>query len=243
MIKKIVLLIINFFDFFHQKKIIHFLKNEKYMKFDTILDVGAHKGETINLFLKNFPFKKIISFEASPHNFFELKQNLPYFLKKYQNTKIVIENIALGNEDKTIKFKQFNESSSSTLTEIDENSSYYRKKYKLLNFFNKKNNYETFDLKIYKLSDYIKKKELKYINFLKIDTEGSEFEVIEGLENYIEIVGLIMFEHHYHDMLKKKYTFSTIHRYLLKCNFKKIYKSKMPFRKTFEYIYLNKGLN
>ena len=65
-IKKIALLIIRLFDYFHQKKIISFLKNKNFREFNLVLDVGAHKGETINLFLKNFKIKQIISFEASP---------------------------------------------------------------------------------------------------------------------------------------------------------------------------------
>ena len=47
-----------------------------------------------------------------------------------------------------------------------------------------------------------------------------------------------MFEHHYHDMLIKNYTFSKIHSLLEKNNFRQFYK-RMPFRKTFEYIYRN----
>ena len=47
----------------------------------------------------------------------------------------------------------------------------------------------------------------------------------------------VYFEHHYDDMLKKGYTFSDIHNFLKKNNFKMIFKSKMFFRKTFEYIY------
>ena len=46
-----------------------------------------------------------------------------------------------------------------------------------------------------------------------------------------------MFEHHYHDMLVKNYSFSDIHNLLKKNHFKQIYKYKMPFRKTFEYVY------
>ena len=49
-----------------------------------------------------------------------------------------------------------------------------------------------------------------------------------------------MFEHHYHNMLIKKYKFSDIHELLIKNNFKQIFKNKMPFRKTFEYIYEEK---
>ena len=46
-----------------------------------------------------------------------------------------------------------------------------------------------------------------------------------------------MFEHHYHNMLIKNYKFRDIHQLLKKNNFKQIYKYKMAFRKTFEYIY------
>ena len=38
----------------------------------------------------------------------------------------------------------------------------------------------------------------------------------------------------------KDYTFSNVHQLLELNNFKQFYKAKMPFRKTFEYIYINK---
>ena len=60
MIKYITLIILKFFDFLHQKKIINFLKKKKYHKFEYLFDVGAHKGETINLFIKYFEVEKYI---------------------------------------------------------------------------------------------------------------------------------------------------------------------------------------
>ena len=243
MIKKLILITISLFDFFYQKKILNFLKNKKLNNFNLVLDVGAHKGETINKFLKTFKIKKIISFEASPKNFLKLKYNLKKLSKKFRNSEIIIENIALSNEKKEIQFKQFIESSSSTISEIDESSSYYKKKYKMLNLFGNKKNYQIINLQTLKLSDYLLKNKIGIIDFLKIDTEGSELEIIQGLDKNIENVNLIMFEHHFDNMIKKKYTFTTINDYLLKHNFKKIYKSKMPFRKTFEYIYLKKDTN
>jgi GDP-D-mannose dehydratase len=62
-----------------------------------------------------------------------------------------------------------------------------------------------------------------------------------GLESKIQLVDTIMFEHHYDNMIKKNYNFTNIHSLLINNNFKKIYKSKMPFRKTFEYIYIKNG--
>jgi len=150
-----------------------------------------------------------------------------------------VENIALGAEDKIIEFKQFNESSSSTIKVVDEESKYYKRKFRLINFLSNKKTYQKLEIKISRLKDYIEKNNIEKIDFMKIDTEGYEFEILLGLENKIKLVDIIMFEHHYDNMIKKNYTYNDINELLIKNNFKKIYKSKMPFRKTFEYIYIN----
>ena len=95
-------------------------------------------------------------------------------------------------------------------------------------------------IKISTLSEYIVNNNFKKIDFIKIDTEGYEYEILKGLKEKFKIVNFIMFEHHYDDMLMKDYTFSNVHQLLELNNFKQFYKAKMPFRKTFEYIYINK---
>ncbi len=240
MIQKIVLFVLSIFDYFYQKKLIEFLKQKDFNKFDLLLDIGAHRGESIELFSRNFLIKKIISFEASPINFKLLRNKIRTNNPKYNNTEIVIENIALGAENKTTEFKQFNESSSSTIKKIDEESKYYKKKFRLISFLNKEKVYQKFQIKIFKLKDYIEQNNIEKVDFLKIDTEGYEYEVLIGLEGKIQSVNIIMFEHHYDNMIKKDYTFTDINELLLKNNFKKIYKSRMPFRKTFEYIYVRR---
>ena len=242
MIQKIILWGLSLFDYSYQKKWIKFLKKNKYNSFKLLIDIGAHKGESIKLFSKNFIIKKIISFEASPINFEYLKKKIEENKQGYNNTEIVLENTALGAEDKIIEFNQFNESSSSTIKEIDKESKYYKRKFRLINFLNNKETYQKIKIKISKLKDYIEKNNIKKIDFMKIDTEGYEFEILLGLENKIKLVDIIMFEHHYDNMIKKGYTFEDINRLLIKNNFNKIYKSRMPFRKTFEYIYKREGL-
>mgnify|MGYP001167740950 FL=1 len=240
MYQKIILKILGLFDFFHQKKINNFLKQKGYKKFKIFFDVGAHKGETINKFLSIFNIESIYSFEASPDNFSKLEKKLGDFKKKFFKTNIVIENIALGDKENIVKLKQLSESSSSTISEINTNSVYFKRKIKYL-FYLKENFFlREFEIKQVKLENYLIKNNLKNIDFLKIDTEGYEFQVILGLENFLNNVSLILFEHHYDSMLIKKYKFSDINNYLVNNNFKQIYKIKMPFRKTFEYIYLNK---
>jgi len=237
MIQKIILWGLSLFDYSYQKKWIKFLKKNKYNSFKILIDIGAHKGESIKLFSKNFIIKKIISFEASPINFEYLKKKIKDNKQGYNNTEIVLENIALGAEEKIIEFNQFNESSSSTIKEIDKESKYYKRKFRLINFLNNKKTFQKIKIKVSKLKDYIEKNNIKKIDFIKIDTEGYEFEILLGLENKIKLVDIIMFEHHYDNMIKKGYTFENINKLLIKNNFNKIYKSRMPFRKTFEYIY------
>ena len=240
MYQKIILKILGLFDFFHQKKINNFLKQKGYKKFQIFFDVGAHKGETISKFLSIFDIESIYSFEASPVNFLELEKKLGDFKKKFSKTNIVIENIALGDKENIVKLKQLSESSSSTISEINTNSAYFKRKRKYLSFSKGIFFFREFEIKQVKLENYLIKNNLKNIDFLKIDTEGYEFQVILGLEKFLNNVSLILFEHHYDSMLIKKYKFSDINNYLVNNNFKQIYKIKMPFRKTFEYIYLNK---
>ena len=80
---------------------------------------------------------------------------------------------------------------------------------------------------------------MENIDLLKIDTEGYEFDVLNGIADYISKVKMITFEHHYDDMIKKKYKFHDVDYLLTKNNFKRIFKLKMFFRKSFEYIYWN----
>ena len=92
------------------------------------------------------------------------------------------------------------------------------------------------------MSTYIKENEITNIDILKIDTEGFELNVVKSLENFSHIVHNIYFEHHYDDMIIKNYTYSDINQTLINFGFKKIYKSKMVFRKSFEYIYRNTNI-
>ena len=66
-----------------------------------------------------------------------------------------------------------------------------------------------------------------------------KFEILQGITRNFKKVKLILFEHHYDDMITKNYNFSHINQLLNKNNFFRIHKTKMPFRKTFEYVYIN----
>lgn len=230
--------ILNTFDFFQQKKIINVLK--KHCRDDLIIfDVGAHFGETVELFTRNFKINKIHCFEASNLNFKTLKINL--FNKKLINF-CVLNNVGVGDIEGKNFLNQTEESSSSTINSFNIHSKYFKKKLKILNIKNVDNYYKKIPINIIKLSTYIKNNKISNIDILKIDTEGYELNVIKSLENFSHVVQNIYFEHHFDDMIIKNYKFLDINQTLKNFGFKKIYKSKMLFRKSFEYIYRNTNI-
>jgi len=240
MLKFFTLNILNIFDYFYQKKFINFLKKRNIDNFDVFLDIGAHKGESINLFASNFDINKIYSFEPNPITFKILSKNIKKINNKFSKTKIFLENFALGSENRKIFMKHISESSSSTIRNLNTNSKYFKKKFFFLKNLNNQSIFEEIEVKQILLSEYIKKKKIKKITFIKIDTEGYELEVLKGAKDILDKTNYILFEHHYDDMIIKNYSFSDMHHFLKENNFKQLYKSKMPFRKTFEYIYVNK---
>ena len=237
MIRYFSLKILAIFDFYYQKKLFSFLKNRGYRNFDYIFDIGAHHGESIQLFLNNFKIKNIYSFEASNENFKILQKNTKKLQKKFDNVNILIENFAVGDEEKIVKMKQMNESSSSTINSYNVKSKYFKKKSLFLFSSKNKNFFSEIDVKQVSLSNYMIEKNINEIDFIKIDTEGYEYYVLKGLQNQFKKIKLILFEHHYDNMLIKDYKFKDIHNFLIKYKFKQIYKYKMAFRKTFEYVY------
>tara|TARA_B100001027_G_C16181629_1_gene291753 strand:- start:42 stop:767 length:726 start_codon:yes stop_codon:yes gene_type:complete len=237
MIKFFSLKILAIFDFYYQKKLFSFLKNRGYRNFDFIFDIGAHHGESIKLFLNNFKINNIYSFEPSNENFKILQENAKKLQKKFDNVNIFIENFAVGDEEKIVKMKQMNESSSSTINSYNIKSKYFKKKSLFLFNSKNKNFFSEIDVRQVSLSSYMTEKNIHEIDFIKIDTEGYEYYVLKGLQNQFQKIKLILFEHHYDNMLIKDYKFKDIHNFLIRNKFKQIYKYKMAFRKTFEYVY------
>ena len=95
-------------------------------------------GESIILFSKNFKINKIYSFEASPLNFAKLQKNKSKIQSNFKDLEINLENYAIGNDQNKVVMKQLNESSSSTIKGINQQSKYFKKKFFFLNFIKKK---------------------------------------------------------------------------------------------------------
>ena len=228
--KFFVLKALMFFDFFYKRKILLRLKKLLGNDVKIIFDVGAHNGESILLFNKNFNFFKVYTFEPLETNFLKLKINTKKIAEK-----IVYLNCALGDKKENRTIKEMKESSSSTLNDINEKSNYYKKKKFFLGIKKNKKMFVEKKVSIDTAINIIKKYKIDKIDLLKIDTEGYELNVIKGFGINIDIVKVIIFEHHYDLMINKKYTFSDINRYLVNKGFHLKYKFK-NYKKISEWI-------
>jgi FkbM family methyltransferase len=233
---KFILKILSFFDYFKKKDVIIFFKKNITGDIINLIDVGAHHGETIKLFNSSFDIHNIYAFEPSYKNFKVLEKKT----KNIKNTNLRIYNYGIGVTEGLFDFNESDESQSSTLVKINYKSKYYKRKKNLLRFFKKKQDlFFTTKVNIKTLNDFLIDQKIKNVEILKIDTEGYDFNVIKSLENKLSFIKYIYFEHHFHNMLCKDYTFNEVHNYLINNNFKKVFKTKMFYRKTFEYIYKN----
>ena len=78
---------------------------------------------------------------------------------------------------------------------------------------------------------------------LVLDVRAHKGESILNFNKYFTIKKIIYFKHHYDNMVEKDYAFAQINNHMKIRHFNKIFKLKMPFRKIFEYIYLNAKKN
>ena len=129
---KFLSIIIYFIDIKNKKKIINFFKKKLNKKSLIIIDIGAHIGETINLFCKNFTIENILAFEANPIIFKKLEKKIKKI--NYKN-KINLFNLGIGDKEEKKDLSIFNDSSSSTYNAIDEKTEYYKRKNFFLSLF------------------------------------------------------------------------------------------------------------
>ena len=219
----------------HQKKIIKFLKKKK-IKITNMVDVGSHKGLYTDLILKNYNVKKVILFEPQVQIF-------KYIKKKYRKKKkIIIYNQGVSNKNIFQIFQLNYHDLTSSLSDLNQKSLYLTVKARLFGVNLNKMIYKKLKIKTVKLSDIYMKNKFRKIDLLKVDTEGHELQVLQGLEKKIKKVNHILIEFH-NDQVYLKYNPKKIHNYLCKNNFVLRAKFKFPFTTWEDRFYSNKNEN
>lgn len=133
--KYLIIYFLNYLDFLVQKKNLIVIKKYSGNKLNTYVDIGAHKGEMIDVIKNNFTVENIFAFEPNP--------DCLKILSKKKIKKLKIFNYALSNKEGFDYFKIGHISSMSTINSINKNSHYTKIKEKIIRvFFFKKNIYK-----------------------------------------------------------------------------------------------------
>ena len=219
--------IINFINInYHHRRIVKFLNRNKISK---LIDVGSHKGEFLQCFLKLKKIKTVYAFEPQIEIFKILNENL----KKYRN--INKYNIALDfkNGNKKIYINKL--TSTSTMKIINKNS-FFSKIKKILLQYND-NLLKNYLVKTNSI-DFFFKNIVLTDALLKIDVEGFEYNVLLGSKKSMRKIKYILIEKHFFD-LHKKYNFDISHKLMLKNNFILVKKFIFPLMNFEDRLYIN----
>ena len=208
----------------HQKRIVKFIGNKNIR---IVLDIGAHKGEFLNHIKKIKSIRKVYSLEPQKNIFNEL-------LKEIDNKKFFAYNIAISNNNGKQKMQINDFSMTSTLSKLNEKSKYY--KIKNLIIGNKKKKFEF--IKTEKLDFFTKKRKLKNIDLLKIDTEGHELNVVKSGLKTLKNTKYILVEFRQND-LYLNYSSSLLHKMITKNNFELVKNFKFPMFSMEDRLYKN----
>ena len=208
----------------HQKRIVKFIGNKNIR---IVLDIGAHKGEFLNHIKKIKSIRKVYSLEPQKMIFNEL-------LKEIDNKKFFAYNVAISNNNGKQKMQINDFSMTSTLSKLNEKSKYY--KIKNLIIGNKKKKFEF--IKTEKLDFFTKKRKLKNIDLLKIDTEGHELNVVKSGLKTLKNTKYILVEFRQND-LYLNYSSSLLHKMITKNNFELVKSFKFPMFSMEDRLYKN----
>jgi FkbM family methyltransferase len=145
-----------------------------------IIDIGAHKGFfALYAALNSSVDSTIICFEPAVVNFSILKKNM----EVNQKNNVLVVNKGVHAQPGNINLFLFSKA----------NNSIYQDYEQIIN----KHGVETEPIEVTTLADIIRDFKLDHVDFLKIDCEGSEYDIIFNLDTAIlSIIKVISLEFH-----------------------------------------------
>lgn len=192
----------------------HIYKEFEKKQNNVIIDVGSNRGQSIEEFLKVYTNYEIHCFEPLNNLYEELK-------KKYgDNKNIYLNNYALGEQNKESNFFKYHNDVNSSFNKPIYGSNWEKKKKK---FFDIKNLIkEELKVKILKLDEYFKINNLKFIDLLKIDTQGYEDKVLNGSLETLKSnkINFIQIEFIMGNQYENRLNIIDYENYLIKNNFR-----------------------
>jgi FkbM family methyltransferase len=176
-----------------------------------IVDIGAHKG-FFSLFAVKYSgaHSKIIAIEPEPNNYNSLLKNL----KNNNAANVATMQCAVAKENGTSELF-LSESVNHSLIKVNGNHSYIRQG-------------ESLTVKTITLEKLLNDNEIKSVDFLKIDCEGGEYDILfnasDAVLNKIETIAL-----EFHDLKDKEKNVYNLLKFLMAKSFNVV---SLEFQKT-----------
>jgi FkbM family methyltransferase len=131
-------------------------------KMETVVDVGANIGQTANRVTKVFPEAKIFCVEPVADTFEKLKNNV-------SSSNISCYHLALGAENGSVDMVVPLDNANNTMNS-----------FKTPNVKDTAEGFKKETIAVMTLDTFCKEQNIPVINYLKIDTEGFDLEVLKG---------------------------------------------------------------
>ncbi len=157
-----------------------FLKDLIIINDPIIFDVGSNIGQSVKFFKKTFPGSLIHCFEPDNKAFEVLTKNY------LENETITLNSFGLGEKNETLEFNSYLETGKSSFYKININTNFVKYKANYYGISPEQYYKEAYPKKIQTIDGYCSEKNIPKINFLKIDTQGYEENVINGAKNTIK---------------------------------------------------------
>ena len=223
--KKLIYYILNYI-FFHslESKIIKILKDKKKL---VIFDVGCFRG-TFSRKILHLIKKRKFKFYL-----FDVNKNTKRYISDLLLSKhFRFNEVALSNKNGTAEFNynSFFESSGSSLSPLyrDETKWIFSRKLILKILLQNTKDFTKYKVFTSTLDTFVKKNNIKSIDILKVDIEGSEYEFLKGARNTLK---------------KNKVKIILLEISDKKKNYKKKEKKIISFLEKKNFIFLNKHMN
>lgn len=172
---------LTFFDLETTRALIEaiFIENEYYFesknKKPKIIDLGSNIGLSVIYFKTIYPNCVIEAYEADPATFKILRENV----QSYEYKKTEVNNLAVTNKNGEVNFYTSKEGAGSPLMSTDPARISHHRRLQVTSV---------------QLSGRIREK----IDFLKMDIEGSEMQVLTDLDNLKQINKILQMNIEYH---------------------------------------------